>query len=172
MLLASDATTIRGNKTGVGYYSARLLERLTAVGGDDNPIDEILVLSNRELDFTPTPRCRLVDEGRFEEGQLLFHHGLRRERFVDGGRASHAHHGTLLQRDAQLTEPNCRFQVPADLQCELTRGARECRAAGEGWQGQGPTSERTVQPLHLAVVVDVAAGVREQDFAQESLAAT
>ena len=65
MLLAFDATTIRGNKTGVGYYSARLLERLTAVGGDDNPIDEILVLSNRELDFTPAPRCRLVDEGRF-----------------------------------------------------------------------------------------------------------
>jgi glycosyltransferase involved in cell wall biosynthesis len=65
MLLAFDATTIRGNKTGVGYYSARLLERLTAVGGDDNPIDEILVLSNRELDFTPIPRCRLVDEGRF-----------------------------------------------------------------------------------------------------------
>ncbi len=65
MLLAFDATTIRGNKTGVGYYSARLLERLTSVGGDDNPIDEILVLSNRELDFTPISRCRLVDEGRF-----------------------------------------------------------------------------------------------------------
>jgi glycosyltransferase involved in cell wall biosynthesis len=65
MLLAFDATTIRGNKTGVGYYSARLLERLTSVGGDENPIDEVLVLSNRELDFTPIPRCRLVDEGRF-----------------------------------------------------------------------------------------------------------
>ena len=65
MRLAFDATTIRGNKTGVGYYSARLLERLTAVGGDDNPIDEILVLSNRELDFSPIPRCRLVGEGRF-----------------------------------------------------------------------------------------------------------
>ncbi len=65
MLLAFDATTIRGNKTGVGYYSARLLERLTAVGGDDNPIDEVLVLSNRELDISPIPRCRLVEEGRF-----------------------------------------------------------------------------------------------------------
>jgi hypothetical protein len=43
MLLGFDATTIRGNKTGVGYYSARLLERLTSVGGDENPIDEILV---------------------------------------------------------------------------------------------------------------------------------
>ncbi|HEY7699174.1 MAG TPA: glycosyltransferase family 1 protein, partial [Vicinamibacteria bacterium] len=65
MLLGFDATTIRGNKTGVGYYSARLLERLTATGGDDNPIDEILVLSNRELDFAEIPRCRFVDDGRF-----------------------------------------------------------------------------------------------------------
>jgi glycosyltransferase involved in cell wall biosynthesis len=65
MLLGFDATTIRGNKTGVGYYSARLLERLTAVDGDANLIDEILVLSNRELELTPIPRCRLVDEGRF-----------------------------------------------------------------------------------------------------------
>ncbi|HEY7821085.1 MAG TPA: glycosyltransferase family 1 protein, partial [Vicinamibacteria bacterium] len=65
MLLGFDATTIRGNKTGVGYYSARLLERLTSVGGDENPIDEILVLSNRDLDFPSIPRCRLVDEGRF-----------------------------------------------------------------------------------------------------------
>jgi glycosyltransferase involved in cell wall biosynthesis len=66
VLLAFDATTIRGNKTGVGYYSARLLERLSAVGGDDNPIDEILVLSNRELELAEIPRgCRFVDEGRF-----------------------------------------------------------------------------------------------------------
>jgi glycosyltransferase involved in cell wall biosynthesis len=65
MLLGFDATTIRGNKTGVGYYSARLLERLTTVGGDDNPIDEILVLSNREFDLAPAPRSRLVEEGRF-----------------------------------------------------------------------------------------------------------
>jgi glycosyltransferase involved in cell wall biosynthesis len=65
MLLGFDATTIRGNKTGVGYYSARLLERLTSVGGAENPIDEILVLSNRKLDLAPVPRCRLVQEGRF-----------------------------------------------------------------------------------------------------------
>ncbi|HEY7819284.1 MAG TPA: glycosyltransferase family 1 protein [Vicinamibacteria bacterium] len=65
MLLGFDATTIRGNKTGVGYYSARLLERLTSVGGDDNPIDQILVLSNRELELDPIPRCRVVEDGRF-----------------------------------------------------------------------------------------------------------
>ena len=45
MLLAYDATTIRGNKTGVGYYTARLLEHLTRVGGESNPIDELLVVS-------------------------------------------------------------------------------------------------------------------------------
>lgn len=65
MLLGFDATTIRGNKTGVGYYTARLLERLTATGGDGNPIDEILVLSNLELDLPEIPRCRVVEEGRF-----------------------------------------------------------------------------------------------------------
>ncbi len=65
MLLAFDATTIRGNKTGVGYYSARLLERLTSVGFDDNPIDEVLVLSNQALDLPSIPRCRPVAEGRF-----------------------------------------------------------------------------------------------------------
>ncbi|MGH9336409.1 MAG: glycosyltransferase family 4 protein, partial [Vicinamibacteria bacterium] len=65
MLLAFDATTIRGNKTGVGYYTARLLERLTSVRGDDNPIDEVLVLSNCELEVPSIPRCRVVQEGRF-----------------------------------------------------------------------------------------------------------
>jgi glycosyltransferase involved in cell wall biosynthesis len=65
MLLAYDATTIRGNKTGVGYYTSRLLERLTRVGGDLNPIDELLVLSNLDLEIHDLPRCRVVREGRF-----------------------------------------------------------------------------------------------------------
>lgn len=65
MLLGFDATTIRGNMTGVGYYSARLLERLTRVGGEGNPIDEVLVLSNRELSLTPAPRTRPVTVARF-----------------------------------------------------------------------------------------------------------
>lgn len=65
MLLAFDATTIRGNKTGVGYYTARLLERLTTVGEADNPIDELLVLSNHELHIPEIPRCRVLREGRF-----------------------------------------------------------------------------------------------------------
>ena len=65
MLLGYDATTIRGNKTGVGYYSSRLLERLTRVGGDTNPIDELLVLSNRATAFGPLPRARQVASGYF-----------------------------------------------------------------------------------------------------------
>jgi glycosyltransferase involved in cell wall biosynthesis len=65
MLLAYDATTIRGNKTGVGYYTARLLEHLTRVGGEDNPIDELLVLSNLDLAIPDFPRCRVLREGRF-----------------------------------------------------------------------------------------------------------
>ncbi len=65
MLLGYDATTIRGNKTGVGYYSSRLLDRLTRVGGDTNPIDELLVLSNRPIAFGPLPRARQVASGYF-----------------------------------------------------------------------------------------------------------
>ena len=65
MLLGYDATTIRGNKTGVGYYSSRLLDRLTRVGGDTNPIDELLVLSNRPIAFGPLPRARQVTSGYF-----------------------------------------------------------------------------------------------------------
>lgn len=64
MLLAFDGTTIRGNKTGVGYYTSRLLERLTRVGGESNPIDELLVLSNRAVGIPELPRCRVVEEGR------------------------------------------------------------------------------------------------------------
>jgi glycosyltransferase involved in cell wall biosynthesis len=70
MLLAYDATTIRGNKTGVGYYTSRLLERLTRVGGEFNPIDELLVLSNLDLELPPLPRCRIVREGRFPSRAL------------------------------------------------------------------------------------------------------
>ena len=47
MLLGFDATTIRGNKSGVGYYTSRLVEHLTAEGGASNPIDELLILLNR-----------------------------------------------------------------------------------------------------------------------------
>lgn len=65
MLLGFDATTVRGNKTGVGYYTSRLLERVTRVDGEENPIDEILVLANRPLELPQIPRARVLDEGRF-----------------------------------------------------------------------------------------------------------
>ena len=65
MLLGFDATTIRGNKSGVGYYTSRLVEHLTAEGGASNPIDELLILSNRHVELPNAPRCRVVSEGRF-----------------------------------------------------------------------------------------------------------
>jgi glycosyltransferase involved in cell wall biosynthesis len=64
LLLAFDGTTIRGNKTGVGYYTSRLLDRLTRLGGQSNPIDELLVVSNRTVRIPELPRCRVVEEGR------------------------------------------------------------------------------------------------------------
>jgi glycosyltransferase involved in cell wall biosynthesis len=65
MIVGFDATTVRGNKTGVGYYTSRLLERLTRVDGERNPIDQLLVLSNRPIEVPPVPRSRIVTEGRF-----------------------------------------------------------------------------------------------------------
>jgi glycosyltransferase involved in cell wall biosynthesis len=65
VIVGFDGTTIRGNKTGVGYYTSRLLERLTRVDGEDNPIDELVVLSNRALRIPELPRCRVLSEGRF-----------------------------------------------------------------------------------------------------------
>lgn len=66
MLVGFDATTIRGNKTGVGYYTARLLERLTVVDGNDNPIDHLAVLSNLEVPLSPElPRVTVHEHGRF-----------------------------------------------------------------------------------------------------------
>ena len=65
MLLGFDATTIRGNKSGVGYYTSRLLSYLTTERGPDNPIDELLVLSNRAIGSFDVPRCRVISDGRF-----------------------------------------------------------------------------------------------------------
>ena len=65
MLVGFDATTICGNKSGVGYYASRLLKHLTVEGNASNPIDELIVLSNRSIDFPDVPRARVVSEGRF-----------------------------------------------------------------------------------------------------------
>ncbi|MFQ5789326.1 MAG: glycosyltransferase family 4 protein [Acidobacteriota bacterium] len=65
MLVGFDATTMRGNKTGVGYYTARLLESLTVVGGEDNPIEELAVLSNLEVALpSGLPRVSVFSGGR------------------------------------------------------------------------------------------------------------
>ena len=68
MLLGFDATTLRGNKTGVGYYTSRLLERLTRVGGRANPIDEVLILSNRPVAIGSVPRAHQPQGGQFPWG--------------------------------------------------------------------------------------------------------
>ena len=63
MLLGFDATTLR--KTGVGYYTWRLLERLTEVDGPANPIDEVLLLSNRPVAMSSIPRTHQPQGSQF-----------------------------------------------------------------------------------------------------------
>jgi len=66
MLVGFDATTIRGNMSGVGYYTARLLERLTRVGGEANPIDHLIVFSNLPLTLSAElPRTSVFGGARF-----------------------------------------------------------------------------------------------------------
>ena len=66
MLVGFDATTIRGRMSGVGHYTSRLLERLTSVGGDSNPIDHLAVLSNHAVALSPDlPRTAVFGGGRF-----------------------------------------------------------------------------------------------------------
>lgn len=65
MLVGFDATTIRRNKTGVGYYTARLLERMTRVNGERNPVDELIVLSNLAVPLAgELPRTTEYEQGR------------------------------------------------------------------------------------------------------------
>ena len=71
MLLGFDATTLRGNKTGVGYYTSRLLERLTRVGGRANPIDEVLILSNRPVAIGSVPRSTPTTRGSVSLAERL-----------------------------------------------------------------------------------------------------
>jgi glycosyltransferase involved in cell wall biosynthesis len=66
MLVGFDATTIRGHMSGVGYYTARLLERLTRVGGEANPIDHLVVFSNVPVPLASLPpRSSIYDQARF-----------------------------------------------------------------------------------------------------------
>ncbi len=61
MRLAFDGTTLRPERTGVGYYTEHLLQHLAAEG----PQDEIVVVSNRPVETTrPLPsHVRVVTSG-------------------------------------------------------------------------------------------------------------
>lgn len=55
MIVGIDATTLRGPLTGVGYYTARLIDSL-ANGAGEGVIEKLVVLSNREVSLAPTER--------------------------------------------------------------------------------------------------------------------
>jgi glycosyltransferase involved in cell wall biosynthesis len=52
MILGFDATTLVGRLSGVGYYTARLMEGLAA-GAGDGIVTRLVVLSNREVPVAP-----------------------------------------------------------------------------------------------------------------------
>jgi glycosyltransferase involved in cell wall biosynthesis len=64
MIVGFDATTLRGRLSGVGYYTARLMETL-ANGAGRGIVDQLVVLSNREVPVTPGERVTIYAEKRF-----------------------------------------------------------------------------------------------------------
>jgi glycosyltransferase involved in cell wall biosynthesis len=64
VIVGYDATTISGELSGVGYYTARLLASL-ANGAGDGIVDRLIVLSNRELALPAGPRVQVPEAGRF-----------------------------------------------------------------------------------------------------------
>ena len=64
MILGYDATTLVGRISGVGYYTQRLLQSLSAgAGGKD--IDRVLVLSNRDVAVAENERVRIPKGPQF-----------------------------------------------------------------------------------------------------------
>ena len=64
MRIAFDATTLDSRMSGVGYYTARLLETL-ANGAGEGQITSLLVVSNRPLTLTPAHRMQVYERRRF-----------------------------------------------------------------------------------------------------------
>jgi glycosyltransferase involved in cell wall biosynthesis len=64
MIVAFDATTIDARMSGVGYYTARLLESL-ANGAGEGTVDRLVVLSNREVPLVGGDRVQLYQRRRF-----------------------------------------------------------------------------------------------------------
>lgn len=63
MIVAVDVTTLRGRISGVGYYTARIVEHLAESVGED--VSELLLLSNGPVDRALPPRAKLVQGFRF-----------------------------------------------------------------------------------------------------------
>lgn len=64
MIVAFDATTLRGRISGVGYYTARLMESL-ANGAGQGILERLVVLSNREVRVPGDERVLVYDRHRF-----------------------------------------------------------------------------------------------------------
>jgi glycosyltransferase involved in cell wall biosynthesis len=64
VIVGFDATTLTGHMSGVGYYTARLMETL-ANGAGDGQLDRLVVLSNRSVPLPSGSRLELYDGRRF-----------------------------------------------------------------------------------------------------------
>ena len=63
MIVAIDVTTLRGHISGVGYYTARIVEHLARSVGED--VSELLLLSNGPVERALPASARLVTGFRF-----------------------------------------------------------------------------------------------------------
>ena len=63
MIVGFDATTLNGNLSGVGYYTARLMESL-ANGAGEGTLDRIVALSNRAVALPEGGRIQAWDADR------------------------------------------------------------------------------------------------------------
>jgi glycosyltransferase involved in cell wall biosynthesis len=63
MIVAIDVTTLRGRISGVGYYTARIVEHLASSVGDG--VSELLLLSNGPVERALPSAARLVEGFRF-----------------------------------------------------------------------------------------------------------
>jgi len=64
MIVGFDATTLVGRISGVGYYTARLMETL-ANGAGEGVVERLVVLSNRDVSAAPSDRLHIHRGGRF-----------------------------------------------------------------------------------------------------------
>ncbi len=64
MIVGFDATTLTGRISGVGYYTARLMESL-ANGAGEGVVRRLVVLSNRPVQVEETERVQVYEGRRF-----------------------------------------------------------------------------------------------------------